>query len=799
MNDLAMTKPPPIATIPPMHSPSVIERRVLALILILFVLLGFTYALVTPAFEASDELWHYPMIRHLADGNPLPVQAFDPALAGPWNQEASQPPLYYYLGAALTFWIDQSNMDQVRQLNPHVDNGVITPDGNNNLAIHDPAADPWSGALLAVRVVRLFSVLLGAVTVYLTWRIAGEIAPGRPEIALGAAAINAFLPMFLFISGAVNNDNLAVLLASLALLLLIRIVTRRRAAYFPVRSREWLATGLVIGLAALTKEGTLGLIPMAFGTAVVAAWQRVVAGDSASARDASGNGSIRDGLKQAAGVFFPAIALVMVPILLVAGWWYYRNIVLYGDWLGWSAFIAVLGQRGHPASLAQLWGERRGFMMSFWGLFGGVNVPMSLWVYSVLNVVLVASVAGFFIYLGRLLVAEWGYWRAGDENWFARLLRVVERHFGLIVNLVFTAAIVYGLVQWATTTWSSQGRLVFTAISMLATLMALGLAGWLPRKPAAAVLGTFGVFLFLIAAAAPWLWIQPAYTPKPADGRLTELPAVEFGGRMRLTGYAVEYGDLRPGDSLRVRLAWEVLQSMDRDWSVFVHLNDPVLGRPIAQRDMYPGAGLLATHLLSPGRQIVDEYVLTIPPTAVAPADLELTVGLYDFVTGERLLLPDGRDALELATIPLVGGAGPYPNPVSLFFEHGLELVGFSVEPRRVVAGDTVELVAYWRPSRALPADYTFFAQIVGADTTRYAAADVTPERPTTTWQAGEVVELHFSLPVDPATPPDAYPLIVGLYTRTADGGFDRLQQVAPDGRLTDDFLILTLVRVDAP
>ena len=186
-----------------MHIDPRAERRLLALILALFVLIGFSYALITPAFEASDELWHYPMVRHLADGNPLPVQVFDPALAGPWNQEASQPPLYYALAAALTFWIDTVDMEQVRWLNPHVDNGVITPDGNTNLAVHDPAADPWAGALLAVRVVRLASVLLSSVTVYLTYRLAAETAPGRPAVALGAAAINAFLPMFLFISGAV--------------------------------------------------------------------------------------------------------------------------------------------------------------------------------------------------------------------------------------------------------------------------------------------------------------------------------------------------------------------------------------------------------------------------------------------------------------------------------------------------------------------------------------------------------------------------------------------------------------------
>ncbi len=34
-----------------------------------FILLGATYAVVTPLFEISDELWHYPMVKHLADGN----------------------------------------------------------------------------------------------------------------------------------------------------------------------------------------------------------------------------------------------------------------------------------------------------------------------------------------------------------------------------------------------------------------------------------------------------------------------------------------------------------------------------------------------------------------------------------------------------------------------------------------------------------------------------------------------------------------------------------------------------------
>ena len=116
-----------------------------------------------------------------------------------------------------------------------------------------------------------------------------------------------------------------------------------------------------------------------------------------------------------------------------------------------------------------------------------------------------------------------------------------------------------------------------------------------------------------------------------------------------------------------------------------------------------------------------------------------------------------------------------------------------------MAAGGALEVVTYWRPTEALPADFTFFAQVVGADTTRYAAIDAAPPMPTSGWTPGEVYEVRLPLALDPATPPEAYPLIVGLYTRTASGGFDRLQQVMADGRLVEDFLTLTLVRVDAP
>jgi len=782
------------------------EKRWLGLILGLFVILGAMYALITPVFEASDELWHYPMIRHLADGNPLPVQVFDPAQAGPWKQEASQPPLYYTLGAALTFWVDSSDMQTIRWENLHVDNCILTADGNINLTIHNPEWNPWQGTLLAVRIVRLFSVLLGAITIYLTYLIGKELAPERPEIALGAAALNAFTPMFLFISGAVNNDNLAIPLASLAILLMMRAVGDRYSVngnrLTANRLRiTWLKIGAVIGLALLTKEGTFGLLPLALGTIFIVYWRKRNTDRPRKGTELPREGFWRDILR-ILGKTAVSFLILLLPVVLIAGWWYWRNIVLYSDFLGWNAFIAVLGQRAHPASLAQLWSERWGFMLSYWGLFGGVNVAMPLWIYHVLNGVVIVGVVGFVVYFVR----EIRDWRLRAkitlQSLISSLLNFVAAKFALVVCLLFVAAVVVGLIQWATTTWSSQGRLVFTAISAINVLLVAGLIGWLPRSLGKMVILGVASFLFVLAALAPLAWIRPAYALNQYTAPWLEQQPVNanFGNKLRLVGYEIgqtavsqQKATYQPGDTIDLLLEWGVLAPMTRNWSVFVHLDDPVIGVPIAQRDMYLDQGLQPTSLLEPGERIFNYYQLEIPETAVAPANLQLTVGLYDFANFERLPLTNGNDSVVLNSLYLEPVPGDVPNPTLVNFANELELVGFELNPRQVAAGETVDLTLYWRAKRPLTTDYTIFAQVVDEDTTRWASQDL--GQPTSSWTEGELQTVQMNLTLSPDTPGKVYPIILGLYTVEA-GQFNRLQIIAEDGRPTDDFLQLTLLRV---
>ncbi len=760
----------------------------IALILATFIALSATYSVVTPIFEASDELWHYPFIKHLADGNSLPVQ--DASIDQPWRQEGSQPPLYYALSALATFWIDTNDAYEghppLLWHNPHVDNGVLTADGNTNLVVHSQQeAFPWHGTALAVHLIRFLSVLMGAATVLLTYLIALEIFPGRNDLALGAAAVNAFTPMFLFISGAVNNDNLVVPLCSLALLMMVKIANRKSQ----ISNLNWLldirywVLGFVLGLAALTKESALGLFPLALLAVAVRVWHQ--------RRDAPP-------LKRF-GLVIGHWALVILPALAVSGWWYWRNWRLYGDPLGLNVFLDILGRRHPSATLRQLWGERVGFAMSYWGLFGGVNVSMDAWVYHLLNLLAVVAAIGVIIFLIRKLIRD----RLQPKDWIAVVLLVA-----------WPSAVFVSLIRWALQTWSSQGRLVFSAISALSILLFLGLSQFVPRRYTKVLTCLVAGSMFVIAAIAPFRYIAPAYAKPPllSSEEIEAIPNrldISFGGAMKLLGYDLPVANtqypissnLKPGDALTVTLYWQSLAEMSQDYSVFVHLLDET-ELIVAQRDMYPGQGLYPTSLWSVGDAIANRYVLLLPETAFAPNQTQLEVGLYNFATGERLLaygsdgelLGDNARFHEIKIMPRAGAE--VPNPVNFNFGDRIALIGYDMDRRAAAPGETIHLTLYWQALAEMREDYTVFTHVLGEENRIWAQKDNWPQggdAPTSTWEPGQTIVDKYELVINPDTPPDVYEVEIGLYL-AATG--ERLRIVGQGGRLLDDRVLLSKVRV---
>jgi hypothetical protein len=163
-------------------------------------------------------------------------------------------------------------------------------------------------------------------------------------------------------------------------------------------------------------------------------------------------------------------------------------------------------------------------------------------------------------------------------------------------------------------------------------------------------------------------WYNPATDERlPVDGgtafRIAVLPvnwtATEpadlvamgerFGEAITLEGYAWQADE----EGVRVTLRWSADDWLDADYTVFVHLVDAEGdGAAIAQGDGPPLDGRWPTSLWIPGVALDDVHTVALPD-GVAAGAYDLLVGLYDPVTGERLRLPDGRDAVRLAGVEI--------------------------------------------------------------------------------------------------------------------------------------------------
>jgi hypothetical protein len=409
------------------------------LLLLLYMVLALLHSAVNPLFESSDEMRHIGMAVRLARGEGLPVQR--PGEETPWRQEGSQPPLYYALLAGLTrlSGLPLSDFEAIYFPNPHACLGDASCIAARNQILHSPQERfPWRGAVLTLHLWRLVSVALGLLTVLATVNTVHLLFPDRPGWALGSGLLVAVNPMFLFIAASVNNDNLVNAATATGLwLMALRFRyqgDREGRPYWP----RAVLLGFTLGAAALAKLSGLTLWPVALALLLGLAWRER---------------QWRRGLLETALVFAVALAL--------CGWWFWRNWVLYRDPFGLSVMLDIVGRR--RATAADLLGEFQGFRWAFWGVFGGMNVLMPVWVYYALDAWTALAALGLLNRAGRGLARALCA-RAWGEEWAIGL--------GL---LGYVAVLFVAFLRWTAQTPASQGRLMFPAIGPIS----LGLwVGW---------------------------------------------------------------------------------------------------------------------------------------------------------------------------------------------------------------------------------------------------------------------------------------------------------------------------------
>lgn len=550
--------------------------RPILLLLSSFILLGVVYSFITPLFEAPDEQWHFAFVQHIAQGDGLPEQSLP--LTHLARQEGSQPPLYYLLAAALTFWIGTSDYPAMVWENPHY--GYDVPgvvNDNKNLFIHTvQEAFPYHNTALAIHLARLLSLAMGTAAVYLTYRLTRLVVPQYEFAAVAAAALVAFTPQFLFVSSAVSNDSTIVALCAAVLYLLVRTLR------IPPTLRDAILIGAAAGLAALAKVSGLALLAPVI---VVLAYVN------------------RANLRRLVMHEIAALATFAV----VAGWWYARNLLLYGEVTGTRRMVEIFGDRVAPLTFEGWQAQLREVFETFWVGFGWGNIRAPEWVYLIVGIGALLGVIG-------LAVGTWRVVKRQRDTNRVDFSVMAERYSPFFLLTAWVVIIFLALLQWMIQTQAPHGRLMFPALPALAPLVVIGWLQLPPRGARKVVAQAMTVGLFGFAAVAAIFLLTPAYAAptRLSESDLALIPSrvdIRYDESLMLLGSSVRPHPVDPRSALQVDLYWRVLAPMDTDYSLNLAALDENF-RVVGSRNSYPGHGLLPTRLMKVGEMFHDTYWL---------------------------------------------------------------------------------------------------------------------------------------------------------------------------------------------
>jgi hypothetical protein len=478
-----------------------------ALLLLLTIAGSIVYVLVIPPWQTPDEPSHFGYMRFVIRSQCLPafeaipvaeeilasmsgfgfwklryhaIEPTFPAEVTEFRVASRHPPLYYLLGTLLV--VPLKDTDIVHQL----------------------------------YVLRLASVLMGALTVLVAFRTMRMLFPRDPILALTVSSFIALLPMRSFVSASVNNDNLAELLASVVVYVLIRVL---RDGISPLKGLG--ITGLLVA-GYLTKRTTFFTISLVLLTMpiylctrtyqireswlttprrltglMLEAWERrtmLVGGQAIDRRIAvmtligflcGAIGLVIIGQKEFArrhtdpGVQITRTGQIELPLLAEQ------------DGRAQPACLEITVPqilkfaRISPARIAKpLSPTARGAsamssyvlfslltFASFWANFGWMNIPLDPAWYAILAVVSLISLLGLVLRVLREIRPS-GERTLLPERW--------QKGGFLVLLLVSVLAFAQTFLLMVIRDAAGQGRYLFPAIVPLATLFVLGLREFVP-------------------------------------------------------------------------------------------------------------------------------------------------------------------------------------------------------------------------------------------------------------------------------------------------------------------------------
>jgi 4-amino-4-deoxy-L-arabinose transferase-like glycosyltransferase len=289
------------------------------------------------------------------------------------------------------------------------------------------------------RLIRLVSVVLGVLTILTVFLVARRLFPLRPYLAIGAAALVALLPETQYLAGAINDDNLAWLAG--ALLVLAGLVVMQSAV---LTTRLALGAGLAVAFAVLAKE-TVWALAVLLLVIVAVRFARCLRAVH--------------------------IAALVLPTVVLAGWWFVRNAVVFGSPL--PPLHPITAQRQVFDSLSQVRGYLAATALSLVGMYGnGAHfVAISiLGARPLPSTVALAAIALITIAACVAVVRSWGRWDPA------------RRGVAIVLLAVILVAVAQSILNSATFDLQPQARYLLVAVAAAAPITAWTIA-WRRNGP----------------------------------------------------------------------------------------------------------------------------------------------------------------------------------------------------------------------------------------------------------------------------------------------------------------------------
>jgi hypothetical protein len=268
-----------------------------------------------------------------------------------------------------TRFIDQSDFAELAVRNPRANIGDPLYPGNKNFMLYAGRWQPLQGQPGAARRALALAAAGCADAVGDVAAGAATPFPRRQTLPLLAMALVAAIPQFLFLSASFSNDNVVIAASTFTLFWLARLLAKSddvRVTWW-----EWGVLGVALGAAGVEQAAGAGAVPAERAgralAGVAAAHLACIARRHAFHRHSC---------------------------IVIAGWWYWRNIALYGDWSGLSHLMEINGRRERGIDWRDFWPEFAGLRYSAWGVFGWFNILLPEWFYQVMDAVTVIGLVG---------------------------------------------------------------------------------------------------------------------------------------------------------------------------------------------------------------------------------------------------------------------------------------------------------------------------------------------------------------------------------------------------------------------